>query len=216
VQTSPIKAVLFDFDGVLTTDKTGSLTTTRYLSDRTGIALSQVQAVFRKFNRDLTLGRRTHEQVWDSICGELGRGLGLDLLKAAFESTPMSTRMLRLAKELRSRYAVGIVTDNKKDRIDHLKKLHDLSSVFELIAVSAEVGVGKDDPKIFLGALEQLRVGPDECIFIDNSRENLIVPGSLGIKTVCFDDEKADFKALLAALRAHGAIVSDNTLELAD
>ena len=206
MQASPIKAVLFDFDGVLTTDKTGSLTTTRYLSECTGIALSQVQSVFRKFNGDLTLGRTTHEQVWGSICAELGQQLSIDLLKAAFESTPMSARMLRLAKELRSRYSVGIITDNKKDRIDHLKKLHSLSSVFDLIAVSAEVGVGKDDPKIFLGVLGQLGASPDECIFIDNSQKNLIAPGSLGIKTIYFDDEKQDFKALLAALRAHGAI----------
>jgi putative hydrolase of the HAD superfamily len=109
---------------------------------------------------------------------------------------------------LQSRYSVAIVTDNKKDRIDHLKKLHNLSSVFDPIAVSAEVGVGKDDPKIFLGVLGKLGVSPDECIFIDNSRENLIAPGSLGIKTIYFDDEGQDFTALLAALRSHGAIVS--------
>ena len=35
-------------------DKTGSLTTTCYLSRRTGIELSKVQAAFRRFNEDLT------------------------------------------------------------------------------------------------------------------------------------------------------------------
>lgn len=209
MQTSPTKAVLFDFDGVLTTDKSGSLTTTRYLSKRTGIALPKVQSVFRKFNDDLTLGRTTHEQIWESVCNQLGRKLGIELLEEAFESTPMSPRMLGLARGLRSRYAVGIVTDNKKDRIDHLKKLHDLPSVFDPIAVSAEVGAGKGDPKIFLEVLAKLGVGPGECIFIDNSRENLVAPGALGIKTIHFDDEKQDFTALLAALRSHGAIVGD-------
>jgi putative hydrolase of the HAD superfamily len=200
---------LFDFDGVLTTDKTGSLTTTRCLSERTGIELAQVQAVFRKFNNDLTLGRTTHEQVWDSLCGELGQNLSIDLLKEAFESTPMSERMLRLARELRSRYSVGIVTDNKKDRIDCLEKLHGLSSVFDPITVSAEVGLGKDDPRIFLGVLARLGIDPDECVFIDNSRENLIAPGSLGIKTIYFDDDRQDFDGLLTALLAHGVVVSD-------
>lgn len=209
MQSSPIKAVLFDFDGVLTTDKTGSLTTTRYLSQRTGIALPRVQSAFRRFNDELTLGRTTHEQVWDSICGELGQRLSIDLLKEAFESTPMSARMLGLARELRSRYSVGIVTDNKSDRIDHLKRLHDLAAVFNPIAVSAEVGMSKEDPRIFLGVLEQLEVGPGECVFIDNSRENLVAPGSLGIKTIYFDDGKQDFTALRAALKACGAIVGD-------
>lgn len=205
MQPPLIKAILFDFDGVLTVDKTGSLTTTRYLSERIGIALSEVQSVFRKYNDDLTLGRTTHQQIWDRICAGLGQELSIDLLREAFESTPMSERMLRLAGALRSRYRVGIVTDNKKDRIDCLKKLHDLASVFDPIAVSAEVGAGKDDPKIFLGVLWQLGARPDECIFIDNSPENLVVPGSMGIKTIHFDDEKQDFDGLLDALRAHGA-----------
>jgi putative hydrolase of the HAD superfamily len=204
-----IKAVLFDFDGVLTTDKTGSLTTTRYLSKRTGVELSRVQSVFRRFNNDLTLGRTTHEQIWESICSGLGKRMNIELLKEAFESTPLNARMLELARRLQSRYAVGIVTDNKQDRIDHLKKVYDLPSLFDPIAVSAEIGVGKDNPKIFLDALRRLGADPHECIFIDNSQENLIAPSAIGIKTIYFDDEKQDFNALFAALKIHGAAVSD-------
>lgn len=197
MHASSIKAVLFDFDGVLTVDKTGSLTTTRYLSERTGIALSRVQSVFRKFNDDLTLGRTTHEEIWSDICDGLGWTLSIELLYGAFES----------AKGLRSRYRVGIVTDNKKDRIDLLEELHKLSSIFDPIAVSAQIGVGKDDPKIFLNVLHHLGVGADECIFIDNSRGNLIAPNSLGIKTIYFDDANQDFPLLLTELEMHGAII---------
>jgi FMN phosphatase YigB (HAD superfamily) len=161
---------MFDFDGVLTNDKTGSLTTTRYLSQRTGIDLSNVQAAFRRFNDDLTLGRTTHASVWGDICADLGQAVGRHLLEEAFESTPMNERMLAIARGLRPRYAVGIVTDNKKDRIDALKRLHDLPRLFDPIVVSSEVGLGKDDPGIFLRALKLLRAVPEEWIFIDNSK----------------------------------------------
>lgn len=200
---------MFDFDGVLTNDKTGSLTTTRYLSRITGIDLSTVQSAFRRFNDDLTLGRTTHAAVWADICSDLGQTVGLELLEAAFESTPLNERMLSLARGLRSRYSVGIVTDNKKDRIDALKRLHDLNSLFDPIVVSSEVGLGKDSPRIFVGALQLLRVKSEECIFIDNNKANLVAPDSLGMKTIYFDDEAQDFKALLAELQAHGAIVGD-------
>ena len=204
-----IKAVLFDFDGVLTTDKTGSLTTTRFLSERTGIDLARVQSVFRNFNDDLTLGKTTHTRVWESICEGLGMSLSIELLKEAFESTPMNARMLELARNLHPRYSVGIVTDNKKDRIDHLKRIHDLPSLFDPIAVSAEIGVAKDSPEMFLGVLSHLNAHPNECVFIDNSQENLIAPGSLGINTIYFDDETQDFEALSAALKGFGVVVSD-------
>jgi len=204
-----IKAVLFDFDGVLTTDKTGSLTTTRFLSKRAGIDLARVQSVFRNFNDDLTLGRTTHTRVWESICEGLGKSLSIELLKEAFESTPMNARMLELARDLHPRYSVGIVTDNKKDRIDHLKQIHNLPSLFDPIAVSAEIGVAKDSPEMFLGVLRHLNANPNECVFIDNSHENLVAPRSLGINTIYFDDETQDFEALSSALKGLGVAVSD-------
>ena len=206
MQASAIRAVLFDFDGVLTSDKTGSLTTTRYLSQRTGIELSKVQAAFRRFNNDLTLGKTTHAAVWDEICADLGQPISLHLLEEAFASTPLSDRMLAIARGLRSRYAVGIVTDNKKDRIDALKRLHELPRLFDPIVVSSEVGLSKDSPEIFLGALKLLRARPEECIFIDNSKGNLVAPAAIGMKTIYFDDEKRDFEALLTELQAHGVV----------
>jgi len=51
-----IKAVFFDFDGVLTTHKTGSLTTTRFISQATGIDHTRVEAAFSRYNEDLTRG----------------------------------------------------------------------------------------------------------------------------------------------------------------
>lgn len=204
-----IKAVLFDFDGVLTTDKTGSQTTTRYLSNATGVELSRLQSAFRKFNQALILGKTTHEEIWDDLCSDIGRTLDIALLEAAFESTPMSQRMLSLARGIRAQCAVGIVTDNKKDRMDFLKNLHDLPSLFDPIVVSAEIGTDKGSPEIFEEALRRLRIKGDECVFIDNSPSNLIAPRSLGMKTTYFDDETQDFKSLLAAMEDLGVRVGN-------
>jgi putative hydrolase of the HAD superfamily len=90
-----IKAVFFDYDGVLTTDKTGSLTTTRYLSEATGVDLAAVKATFGRHNSDLTLGRTTHHQIWPQICAALGKELDIGLLFEAFESTPVNAGMFR-------------------------------------------------------------------------------------------------------------------------
>ena len=46
-----IKAVLFDFDGVLTIDKTGSATITNYISNTCGIPLENVKSCYYKFNK---------------------------------------------------------------------------------------------------------------------------------------------------------------------
>jgi HAD superfamily hydrolase (TIGR01509 family) len=204
-----IKAVFFDYDGVLTTDKTGSQTTTRYLSAVTGIELSVVQDAFRRYNEDLTLGKTTYAQVWPSICSALGQELNIRLLHEAFESTPMNSKVFSLARQLKERYSVGIITDNKKDRIDHLKASQGLASLFDPIVVSAEVGSDKGSPEIFLIALRQAGVSPEESVFIDNNRANLEAPHSLGIKTIFHDDEKNDIPALLRSLETLGAHARD-------
>ena len=200
-RTLPTRAIFFDFDGVLTRDQTGSLTTLSYLSEKTGVGLGELQAAFKKYNTDLNLGRVTHREVWTDVCNAIGRPIDEALLLPAFESTPMNAGMLELARALKEHYFVGIITDNKQDRIDHLKVQLGLAALFDPIVVSAEVGSSKKGSLIFQHALSYLGIAPSESIFIDNSEENLVAPRALGMNTVHFDDEKNDVQALVATLK---------------
>lgn len=204
-----IKAIFFDYDGVLTTDKTGLLTTSRYLSQATGIPISAVKAAFSRYNKELTLGKTTHSQIWHEVCSALGQELDIALLCEAFESTPMNAAMFSLARRLKGGHCVGIITDNKKDRIDHLKRLQGLESLFSPIVVSAEVGADKQSTKIFLHALRCAGVSAEESVFVDNRKENLVAPGALGIKTIFHDDEKNDIEALLENFKSLGILAGD-------
>ena len=122
-----IKALFFDFDGVLTLDKTGSLTTTRYISVATGIDHARVTAAFATYNDDLTRGRCTHAAVWAEICRDLVADVDIALLEKAFASTPLNVEMFALATRLRPSYIIGVITDNKQDRMDCIERLHTVS-----------------------------------------------------------------------------------------
>ena len=196
-----IKAIFFDFDGVLTMDKTGSLTTTRSLSQVTGIDHERVKAAFARFNEDLTRGKCTHRAIWDDLCRDVGADIDIALLEKAFASTPLNHELLAVAKRLRPRFVVGLITDNKQDRMDCLERLHGLSVVFRPIVVSAAVGSTKTDRAIFDRALALAHVEPRECIFVDNTARNLLVPREMGIDTIYFDDEERDVPKLVHELR---------------
>jgi HAD superfamily hydrolase (TIGR01509 family) len=191
-----IKAIFFDYDGVLTTDRTGSITTVRFLSKAADIDLNALRQAFAEYNLDLTLGKTTHELIWPSVCGAVGQKIDFTLLQGAFESTPMNIGVFDLAQELRRHYHVGIITDNKADRIRHLREFQRLDDRFNPIIVSAEIGASKSQPEIFLHALAQLGIEPNEGIFVDNNLDNLLVPDALGMKTIFHDDEKNDLVAL--------------------
>lgn len=202
-----IRTIFFDYDGVLTTDKSGLLTTFRYLSEASGIALSTISDAFNPYIGDLLLGRASHAHIWRHTMGE---EMDISLLARAFESTPLNLRMFSLAQKLRANYSIGIITDNSKDRMDHLRKYQELDSLFSPIIVSAEVGGGKRDKDIFLHATSCAGVAPDESIFIDNSEANLVMARSVGMHTVFHDDERNDVGALMKELKLFGAHVDDD------
>lgn len=199
-KASLMKAVLFDYDGVLTRDKTGSITTCRFVSRRVGFPLEAVQAAFKEHNTRLNAGSITYAAIWPSICAALGTDLPIDILIGAFESTPLNNEMLQLARRLSENHAVGIVTDNKKDRMDHLRKFQGLDEVFSPIVVSAEVGYTKASAALFRYALGKLGVRPEECVFVDNTPGNLAVAAALGMGTIHFDDKRNDVAGLAARL----------------
>jgi putative hydrolase of the HAD superfamily len=206
-----IRAVLFDFDGVLTTDPSGSYTTIAQLARRTGLEPDRLWAAFAPFNDDLLHGRTTHAAVWPSMCARLGFDLPVALLDDAFDATPMNNPMLALAANLRATHAVGIVTDNKRDRMDRLVALHALDTLLDPIVVSADCGSGKDTPAIFRRALDLLGIAAAETVFIDNTPRNLLAARALGMHGIHFDHARNDVGELVATLRAQFAVEASNS-----
>ena len=196
-----VRAAFFDFDGVLTRDKTGSLTTLRYLARETGIPIDRLREAFLPYNEDLNLGKATHAGVWPAICRKLERPIDIALLQDAFDSTPLNAPMLELAGALKRRFIVGIITDNKADRMARLEAIAGLRALFDPIVVSSEVGSDKGSAGIFEVALRRAGVAPHESVFIDNSASNLVAARALGMHAIHFDDEANDVAGLRALLR---------------
>lgn len=195
-----IKAILFDFDGVLATEKTGSVSIAKYIAGRCGLPEERVRRCYRKYNQQLLMGKTTHEEIWPAFCRELGRDLDYQLLTDAFRATELDPDLFSLIRQLRGTYRIALVTDNRSDRIRTILDHNRIGELFDAVAVSAELGFGKEDRRIFDFVLGRLRLRPEECVFIDNTAGNLIVPEQLGIRTLLFDDEARDFPKFRAQL----------------
>ena len=191
-----IRSILFDFDGVLTLDASGSQSILNYLSRQTGISLSLLEDVYYKYNTDLLDGRLTHKDIWPDLCMQIGIPINFTLLTDSFIHTPIDTDMLAYAAELHQQYQLAMVTDNKADRMNTICSHYHLNELFDVVAVSATFHSGKAHPEIFVDTLRQLNCLPAECIFIDNTASNLTIPGQMGIHTILFDDRARDLPAL--------------------
>jgi len=196
-----IKAVLFDFDGVLTLDETGSQSICNYICQATGVDKNLFRNEYRKYNSDLSTGKLKHEDIWGKICNEISYQIDIKTLYDSFINTPINNKMFDLVQQLKvKKYKIGMVTDNKADRIRSLVEFYHWHTVFDSIAVSASVGSGKDHEEIFNWIFDKLSVSPSECVFIDNKKENLIIPKSMGVTTIFFGHNANDITSLISEL----------------
>lgn len=196
-----IKAILFDFDGVLTTDATGSTSICNYLSKYTGIRLEAVRDAYYQYNDGLLYGRVTHADIWQDFCDNLNYNFGMDVLISSFLNTPIDKQMITFAETLKLKgYKIGMVTDNKADRIDSIIKHFSWNNLFDTITVSANVGSGKDCKEIFIKTVTGLNLPANECVFIDNQEKNLMIPKQMGMAAIYFDHVKRDYEQFIQDL----------------
>ena len=196
-----IKAVLFDYDGVLTLDKSGSYSICKYISQNADVDYELFSTEYKKYNDDLLLGKVTHEQIWNQLCKNVNKNISIKYLFDSFKNTPMNLKMIELVKKIKKNNKTGLITDNKKDRIDAAKTDFELSKLFDAILVSAEIGSQKSKENIYNKTVKELGVVYDECVFIDNQESNLIIPNRLGMKTIFYNHKENNIKRLVTELK---------------
>ncbi|MCK5039555.1 MAG: HAD hydrolase-like protein [Candidatus Aenigmarchaeota archaeon] len=197
-----IKAIFFDFDGVLTLNNSGTAQTCEYISENTSIDYNLLIDSFKNHKLDLLLGYKKYSDVLPKINNLINNNIDNKLLEEAFLSTPKNSPMFDLVKYLRSRgYKTGIITDNPIERFNVLEKEFNLDLIFDSIIISSKVHSLKTEFIIFETALNSFNLNPSEIVFIDNSKKNLEIPSKMGINTIYYDDKENNIELLISDLK---------------
>jgi len=89
---------------------------------------------------------------------------------------------------LHNNYKLGILSNalpGMNWTLDYLE----IRKYFHSVIISADVKLSKPDPEIYHLALNKLEASPEECLFIDDSQENIIAAEKIGIKSFLFNRE---------------------------
>jgi len=220
-----LRAVLFDLGGTLIVEGEDDRTSARaalqeisrnahsrnFSSDPRKLVLNYVKQrrihniIREKFNVEI------HLRSWLSelLSSTFGEDTDEELLKEAMEIF-VKFRMMKLSlypevssvlERLSERYLLGAVTNISSEAVPHiaLRKLG-LEGLFRVVVTSAELGVRKPYPWIFLYTLRMLKVSSNECVFVGNSIKNDVLgPKNIGMKAVLVDREDAYKEANCAA-----------------
>lgn len=181
------------------------------LARRSGCPTEQIeQALFHSgLERDSDLGRFDAQGHARELSRRLGATLTLeDCIVARAAAMAPIAGMLALAHETSRHARVAILTNNGLMVRDHLHVLCPaLSPLFDgRVLCSAEFGVGKPDPAIFLRSAERLGLPPPAILFIDDKAANADAARSVGMDALHFGGPHA----LRASLRERGLLENSN------
>jgi FMN phosphatase YigB (HAD superfamily) len=98
-------------------------------------------------------------------------------------------------------YKVGLLSNIGQEWLDDFLPEAEREQLFDAEVLSGQVAMTKPDQRIFELMAERLGVEPDECVMIDDIRENLDGAQRAGMKTVLFgslSQAQADLARVLA------------------
>lgn len=201
-----IQAVFFDFGGVLV--RTEFQAPRQRLAERLGMEYDDLMNIV--FDSDshykATVGEVSSEEHWASVIKRLRRPASeLDAIRDEFFAGDILDRtLLDYLRSLRGNYKTGLISNAWGDLRDFIVR-EKFDDAFDKMIISAEVGAAKPEAKIFQIALEQLDVGPNEAIFVDDFLINIEGCEKVGIKGIHFKDPESTLQQL-EELLSRGAI----------
>jgi epoxide hydrolase-like predicted phosphatase len=180
-----MKGLLVDFGGVLTTNVFDSF---RDFCVAEGIDPDAIKRLFREEPRarELVRGLETGELSEKQFGERFGELLGIDdregLVDRIFGGLRPDERMLDALRRAR---AAGVRTGLVSNSMGASRYDRDtFPELFDGVVISGDVGMHKPQPEIFLLGAERAGVAPEECVFVDDLRENCEGAEAVGMTAI--------------------------------
>ncbi len=168
-----IKALVFDFGGVLTNPVWETFVA---FCEAEGLAPETVRELFRNDPgamqdlRGLETGEMDPEDFQVSFAKRLGVSESGDLIDRLFAGMKPNEEMIAAVRAARAGGLKTALLSNSWS-VDHYDP-EMLAELFDVSVISGEVGMHKPRPEIYELTIERLGVPAAQCAFIDDLREN--------------------------------------------
>ncbi len=180
-----IKLIIFDVGGVI--DNFDESMYADFISKRLNIDRNEFWHALIPPLDEMELGRSTLTQMKRKLAKKFKvsqRQLEWD---SAFERlNSVNWDVINLANSLSRKYRIAILTNVSRSR--HMVKMQFyLKKVkYERLFTSCYLRMAKPDPKFYKFVLKEMKVKPEEAIFIDNLKKNTDAAQKLGITSIQF------------------------------
>ena len=182
-----IKAVIFDFFGVICSDE--------YWNSIKSIEGSTEE--FLNLSDEVSSGKISWHDFIKQIAARTGKS-ERELIEG-YAAQKLNLELLAFIQKIHERYKTAILTNASAETIGLLTKDLPLEKMFNEVIVSSDLGMIKPDPRFYQVALARLSAQPHEAVFIDDSTKYIYAAKELGINVVLYNNF-GQMKAELARL----------------
>lgn len=187
-----IKAVLFDFGGVLAEEgfHNGLLAMAREQGlDISAMPQVAMQAVY---DSGFVLGRGTAADFW-ALMRERSGLVGEDdqLSQRILDGFFPRTWMLELVQQLRDRGLITCILSDQTHWLDELDAKYHFKALFDYVFNSYYLGKGKRAPSLFDDIATRLALPPAALLFVDDNAQNVARARSAGWQGIDYVDQQS-------------------------
>jgi putative hydrolase of the HAD superfamily len=178
-----VNGLLVDFGGVLTTNVFQSF---RAFCEREGLEPDAVKKLFKERGEGLDLlrqlerGQLSNEEFSPRFGALLGVSDTTNLTQRLFAGVGPDEPMVEAVKQAkRAGIPTGLISNSWGDRGQY-----DNLDMFDAVVISGDVGLNKPDPAIFMLGAERVGLRPEECVFVDDLKENCEGAEAVGMTAI--------------------------------
>ena len=177
------RGLLVDFGGVLTTNVFQSF---KQFCEREGLPPDTIKEKFRSdpealgLLRQLEKGELTAEEFSPKFAAVIGIEDSENLVERLFRGIGPDEAMLGAVRSARAAgVKTGLISNSWGEGLAYDKSL--LDELFDGVVISGDVGMHKPEPEIFHLGAEKIGVAPDDCVFVDDLKENIAGAEAVGM-----------------------------------
>lgn len=200
-----IRAVIFDWGGVLIDDVIPFLTT--YVAHHLGICREDALVQIGCHHVDFAKGVIDEDIFWENICKALDveKPNGSSLWKEALKAGCLEKHdVFLLIDWLKIQgYKIGLLSNCEFPAVEFFHECN--YTQFDVCVFSCEEGICKPDRRIYEIVLKRLGVASHEAIFIDDKEENVLAAQKVGLFGIVFVNPGQTRQELEFLLKKEGA-----------
>jgi len=181
-----VRGLIVDFGGVLTTNVFQSF---KQFAEAEGLDRDAVKRAFKEDRealgllRQLEKGEITHEEFEPRFGARIGVQDTDGLVGRLFAGVGPEEAMLDAVRRAREGgIRTGLISNSWGEGLSYDDA--PLSELFDAVVISGDVGMHKPEPEIFRLGAEKIGVPPEECVFVDDLRENCAGAEAVGMTAI--------------------------------